>query len=547
MFVGMASAVVALSFLLRIYQINGVELWIDEAMSLFRATTPGGLRPDVVLDPSPPLYYFLLRIWVHLAGTDEGALRLLSAVCGSLFVLLAILAGRKLLNSRVGLWSGVFASAAPVHLYYSQEARPYALLVTLVMLTMVLLQRAIERDRWIDWTLASVAGLLALFTHYFAILALVPAMGLVLVFVERSRINHYLRRMTTVVLACGGLYLPWVWWAWVMTPHSSAELNWIQPWWQTGPPALMIPKSLEILGLGGHSELPTGGLVKIFPYVSFPPWARTLGLVTFVVLGMWVAVPWMDDRLEVPCIRKLKVWLWAMLFVPLVVLWIVSLYRPVYVLGRYDLLAFPAFTLLVGLGMAKAQIAAKGRPVLFLCLLLAMALPIAAKLSQYYEQSTKAGPISQSATAQFLASRTKPGDVVVFTGLRGTTVLYYLKRLGFSWSAGECVNPDGRHFGCRMFPLEIERAPGTYDTDRVSESPQAIRDDLQVFLSALSQPDGVMWLVFGQGSSPDGRPVLPEPDLSFMAELVSRGFQYDGVQVEGAPGIFRATRADHRP
>ena len=152
-----------------------------------------------------------------------------------------------------------------MHLYYSQEARPYALLVTLVMLTMVLLQRAIERDRWIDWTLASVAGLLALFTHYFAILALVPAMGLVLVFVERSRINHYLRRMTTVVLACGALYLPWVWWAWVMTPHSSAELNWIQPWWQTGPPALMIPKSLEILGLGGHSELPTGGLVKIFP------------------------------------------------------------------------------------------------------------------------------------------------------------------------------------------------------------------------------------------------------------------------------------------
>jgi uncharacterized membrane protein len=123
------------------------ELWLDEAFSFYRATVPGGLRPDVVGDVSPPFYYCLLRGWIPFVGTSEGALRLFSAICGTLFVLAAIWAGCELFTRSVGVWSGGVAALAPLHIYYSQEARTYALLTLLIMLVIILLWRALRTRR----------------------------------------------------------------------------------------------------------------------------------------------------------------------------------------------------------------------------------------------------------------------------------------------------------------------------------------------------------------------------------------------------------------
>src|SRR4029077_4232837 len=95
------------------------------------------------------------------------------------------------------------------------------------------------------------------------------------------------------------------------------------------------------------------------------------------------------------------------------------------------------------------------------------ALPIL-KLFVYYQIPS---PATAEPTAQAIHSVVKDGDVVVFTGMRGLPVLYYLRRLGYQWREGYCNDlVNGKRFSCRMFPRESEQTPAAYDAQRVLNS-----------------------------------------------------------------------------
>jgi 4-amino-4-deoxy-L-arabinose transferase-like glycosyltransferase len=542
-----STLLVAGAFLLRLYQDGAHEVWIDEALSFHRAITSGGWRPDIVRDPSPPLYYLALGWLIPLIGNDEASLRLLSVLCGTLFIPVAIWTGRELFNLRVGLWSGLFAAIAPIHIYYSQEARPYALLLLLLMLSMGLYWKALRTHSVPSWILASGTALLALFTHYLAVLALLPMTGLLLIGADGIMVRRRSRRMAWAVLVGGLIFAPWFWWAWIATPHSEAEVSWIRGWWNRTPPALAIPKTFEVLTLGSHADLPAAGVVKVFPHVVFSQPMRFVGLAAFTVLGVLVAMGRFDDRLSITDIWKLKLWLWAMLLFPLIALWLASLYKPVYALGRYDLVAFPALTLLVGLALTKLQQLPRYARLALIAVLLGLVVPIGLKLDQYYELAPTSNHRSSKAIAKFLASTVQNGDVVVFTGLRGISTLYYLNRLGFAWSGTQCVGEGDRRFGCRMFPREVERAPATQDTHRVLESADGIREDIDQFLGALALPTNALWIVFGRGKYADGELGLFQPDAAFVQELERKGWHINPWVSGITLGIFKALNAADSP
>ena len=136
---------------LRGYQIGEQELWYDEAFSFHMATLDDALE-YIAYDYNPPLYYLLLRAWTRLAGSSEAALRMLSACFGTAFVAATIWAARQIFNWRVALWSGLVAAIAPIHIYYSQEARGYTLLLLLLVVVYALLWKALAsggRRHWI--------------------------------------------------------------------------------------------------------------------------------------------------------------------------------------------------------------------------------------------------------------------------------------------------------------------------------------------------------------------------------------------------------------
>jgi mannosyltransferase len=120
-------------------------------------------------ESTPPLYYALAWIWTQLTGTGEYGLRSLSALAGVATVPVAFLIGAELRGRRTGLIAAALVAVSPMLVWYSQEARCYALLVLLAAISLLYFSRVLEGGRPRDLVLWGIASGLALATHYFAI------------------------------------------------------------------------------------------------------------------------------------------------------------------------------------------------------------------------------------------------------------------------------------------------------------------------------------------------------------------------------------------
>jgi mannosyltransferase len=123
-----------------------------------------------ITESTPPLFYVLQWGWAQVFGVGAVGLRTLSALLGTLVVPVAFAAGRRLGGVRAGLAAALLVAVNPLMVWYSQEARSYALLSLLCALSFWAFVCALERRpsgaALAGWAVASAA---ALATHYFAV------------------------------------------------------------------------------------------------------------------------------------------------------------------------------------------------------------------------------------------------------------------------------------------------------------------------------------------------------------------------------------------
>jgi len=132
--------VLILSLFLRIISLNQ-SLWLDEA------TTALVSKMDLKMffmqfipnDFHPPLYYNILQAWTYLFGTSEIVLRVPSLIFGILTVYVTYLIASRFEGNSLGkikwpIVPALFLATSGLHIYYSQEARMYALATLLVSL-----------------------------------------------------------------------------------------------------------------------------------------------------------------------------------------------------------------------------------------------------------------------------------------------------------------------------------------------------------------------------------------------------------------------------
>ncbi|HEX3794850.1 MAG TPA: glycosyltransferase family 39 protein [Acidimicrobiales bacterium] len=153
-------------------------LWLDEALTVDRARLPiSAIAGSVRHDGAPPLYYYLLHFWMRLFGQSDLATRSLSGVIGVLTLPVAWLAGNRYGGRTVAWVTLVLLASAPFAVYYSTEARMYALVILLTGCGFLALHRALAAPKPGNLVaLAVVTGAL-LYTQYWA-LYLVAMAGL---------------------------------------------------------------------------------------------------------------------------------------------------------------------------------------------------------------------------------------------------------------------------------------------------------------------------------------------------------------------------------
>ena len=180
------AAVLCLALAVRLLDLGQESLWADEAFTWWWTRQPlaGQWGSNAALEPNPPLFYTIAWLSTELLGNDERALRLPSALLGTLGVGAVFLVGRTAGGTRAGSLAALLTAIAAPHVYYSQEARTYALLSllgTLAVWGCLIFFRAatqpdLERRAAISGLALYVAATIgALYAHNTA--ALLPALA----------------------------------------------------------------------------------------------------------------------------------------------------------------------------------------------------------------------------------------------------------------------------------------------------------------------------------------------------------------------------------
>ena len=308
---------------LRIIHLGSELSWIDESYSwLYAQQSQSEIWTSARAhgETTPPLYYFILRLWL-VFGHSEFALRSFSSLVGTLTIPVVFLIGRVFAGTRAGLIAALLLATSVTHVAFSQEARSYALLMlaasTAVWGVMLFLgssrgggsARAAKvpngtTDSWnrlIGLGAYAVGTTIALYSHNTAVF--LPLLANLVVICQRTECPGFRRRTALKWAAANVVPLVlWLWWVPVVLEQarSTENISWIA---QPNP----IRAAWEAISLYGPMCLPSGrpwsdlaklALASLIPgliAIGFWHWRDrrrwVCGLLTFVAgvpLGIWL-------------------------------------------------------------------------------------------------------------------------------------------------------------------------------------------------------------------------------------------------------------------
>jgi hypothetical protein len=224
-------AVVAVYVAMRVYRGAAICMDGDEIFSVGVAAHDWmGLLRAVGRDSiHPPLFYFLLKIWIAIGNDSLFWTRLLPTLFSTLAIIPMVLLGREfrlrpvVITSTVGL-----AAIHPYLLYYSQHVRMYTLLMLCALTSFWAFHAWISAGKSDTARLAvlTVVNIISVNSHYYGWMVLGLECGY-LIFWKR---DHLKRTAFSCALVFVG-FLPWLWWVsgYIRAKHGLASnLEWIQ-------------------------------------------------------------------------------------------------------------------------------------------------------------------------------------------------------------------------------------------------------------------------------------------------------------------------------
>lgn len=279
-----------------------MQLSFDDAFSFFVAK--GGLEnifPAVLYDNHPPFYFLFLHLWIKIFGTSVYALITPSVIFGVGTIIILYFFLREIFDSKSAIKGTILFSLMPFLKYFSTQVRMYTLFLFLSLLAsffFIKLSRRIKKKHVFFFVLFLF---LALQTHYYAYLLIIPFLVIALMAKEA-------KKLIFIILVPFFLSLPWLF-LYLITNHPGSFIQSsliATPLVFTG--FIIDPVTLRtIIRMPGHPEM------KIIFLSAF-----SLVIVTFL------------KGLRNQENKKRLVPYWLLFFIPIIVLFTINLLLPVF-------------------------------------------------------------------------------------------------------------------------------------------------------------------------------------------------------------------------
>jgi mannosyltransferase len=354
------------AFALRLYRLGAASLWYDETVSMALARQDLlALTRHTAGDIHPPLYYYLLHFWGQLAGWSEFSAAFLSLCFGMLLLALVYHVAREWLNKRVAFLAALFVAFSPYNLWYSQEVRMYTIgaalgLASVYLGVRVLIQTtnhrppavdrraALVRRDFIAYVIVSALGLYTL--YYFAFLLIFENLTACVWAICKSKIEnrkldlrltfYFLRVWILSQLAILILYAPWL-----PIAFRQATDPPVPPWRSfTALPSVLL-ESFAALALGQSAD----------PISMLPALFFVVVIIAFAFIADRNSRLSPDvSRFTLYILRITPIFLLSYTLIPLVIIYALSLWMPLYHV-RYVFTYSPAFYILLAVGFDRVR------------------------------------------------------------------------------------------------------------------------------------------------------------------------------------------------
>jgi mannosyltransferase len=375
----------AVALLFSLWGISTPSYWRDEAATIAAIRRPLGdlIRMLGNVDAVHGAYYLMMWPLEHVLGSGALVLRLPSAVAVAVGAAVVAATGRRLISPWAGLGAGLLYAVLPVTSRYGQEARSYAMVMTVAAIASYLLVRVLQaepagRRRWLVGYGASIAALGIL--NIFGLL-LVPAHAVTVAVAGRRGLRDPAVRR----LAYG-------WLAAAVAGIAVASPLLVFGWLQRG----------QIAWLGVNTS--SSGLNTLFSLSG--SFLVTTTVLAVVAVALVLSTEASRERRRAAWPGRLAELTLPWLIVPPLVLLVVSMAQPVYT-SRYILICIPALALIGG-----AAVAFYGR----LAGAIALGVVLIAGATTQLGQRTTAGHYDDiMALDHIVAANARPGDYVLYT------------------------------------------------------------------------------------------------------------------------------------
>lgn len=214
------SLVFAFAALIRFYNLDGKELWVDEIIQVMHSSPNNFwvLLEEVTKDRGGvPLDYLVQHIFLSFFGISEFAARIHAAIFGSLTVIVIYFLAKKMFDSKTAFITAVLYAVYPLHHHYSQEGRPYALFVFITCCNFLVFWNLLEKRRKSDWFLWFLITAISFYTNYFTVFVVFAQISFLIFLLlqkevtEIQKINWlFIFKAVGVATAAFVCLIPWI-------------------------------------------------------------------------------------------------------------------------------------------------------------------------------------------------------------------------------------------------------------------------------------------------------------------------------------------------
>jgi len=176
--------------ILRFYHLDFNSLWLDEAFT-YNAAKGSVLEiwnTMEVGDFHPPLFHWIEHFMLAF-GHSEYILRFVPAILGICTIPIFFFLGKELVDERVGVLSATLLTFSPFHIYYSQEAYSYSMVLFVFSLVLYSYLRAVRTGERRFWFLCGLLSAFAFWVHFYTLIPIfcVYLHALIVFFQERKK------------------------------------------------------------------------------------------------------------------------------------------------------------------------------------------------------------------------------------------------------------------------------------------------------------------------------------------------------------------------